>query len=376
MLLRTWMITWKEFVQIFRDPRTLGIVVLLPVLMLILYGYAINLDVDHIWLAVYDQDRSQASRDLIGRFTHGRYFTLVKYASSTREATDALDRGTARAALVIPTTYAEDLASGRVARVQVIVDGADSTTASTAIGYVSALLQQQSMQVAVDALSREGLAVQAAAPVDARFRYWFNPELRSTNFIVPGLIAVILMMLAALLTSMTVVRERERGTIEQLIVSPLMPGELMLGKLLPYVAIGFFDILLVIAAGRLLFGVPLVGSPALVLVLSGVFLAAALGIGLLISVAAPSQQTAMTAAFMATLLPTILLSGFIFPIRAMPLVLQWFTALLPARHFLVILRGIFLKGNGLGLLWGPSLILVVYAVLLLAICARRFHKRL
>ncbi len=370
------MITWKEFVQIFRDARTLAVVVAVPVMLLVLYGYAINLDVHNIWLAVYDQDRSQASRTLVGDFTNGRYFTLVEGADSYPEVVRALDRGRARVALVIPPTYAKDLAAGRTARVQVVVDGADSTTASTAIGYVNAILQQQSVQVAAEALSRRGLTVSSAVPVDARFRYWYNPELRSTNFIVPGLVATILMMLAALLTSMTVVRERERGTIEQLLVSPVTSGELILGKLIPYVVIGFFDVLLVIAMGRLLFHVPLLGSPALVLVLSGVFLAAALGIGLLISVVSPSQQTAMTASFMATLLPTILLSGFIFPIRAMPRVLQWLTMLIPARHFLVILRGIFLKGNGFALLWQPTLILVAFAVLLLGVSAARSRKKL
>ncbi len=224
MLLRTYMITWKEFVQIFRDPRTLAIVVVLPVLMLVLYGYAINLDVDHIRLGVWDQNRSQESRELIGDFTHGRYFTLASYLHSNREVTEGLDRGRARVVLVIPTTYARDLASGRTARVQIIVDGSDSTTSSTALGYIDAIVQQQSLNVAVQALRQTGMVVQAAAPIEARFRYWFNSELRSTNFIVPGLVAVILMMLAALLTSMTVVRERERGTIEALIVSPVRPG--------------------------------------------------------------------------------------------------------------------------------------------------------
>jgi len=376
MLLRTWMIIWKEFVQISRDARTLAIVVLLPVMLLVIYGYAINLDVNHLRLAVYDQDNSYQSRDLIGAFSHGEYFDIVASVRSNRAVTEALDDGLAKAALVIPPTYARDLASNRVAEVQLLVDGSDSTTSSTAIGYANAIVQQQSAKITVAALQRRGITPPAAAPIDARFRYWYNPELRSTNFIVPGLVAVILMMLSALLTSMTVVRERERGTIEQLVVSPVMPSELMIGKLLPYVIIAFFDVILVIAAGRLLFGVPLKGSPALVLALSAVFLTAALGIGLLISVASHNQQTAMTLAFMTTLLPSILLSGFIFPIRAMPVVLQIITNLIPARHFLVILRAIFLKGSGFVLVWKPALVLLIYGLVVLTLSAKRFHKKL
>ena len=376
MLLRTWMIIWKEFVQISRDARTLAIVVLLPVMLLVIYGYAINLDVNHLRLAVYDQDNSYQSRDLIGAFSHGEYFDIVASVRSNRAVTEALDDGLAKAALVIPPTYARNLASNRVAEVQLLVDGSDSTTSSTAIGYANAIVQQQSAKITVAALQRRGITPPAAAPIDARFRYWYNPELRSTNFIVPGLVAVILMMLSALLTSMTVVRERERGTIEQLVVSPVMPSELMIGKLLPYVIIAFFDVILVIAAGRLLFGVPLKGSPALVLVLSAVFLTAALGIGLLISVASHNQQTAMTLAFMTTLLPSILLSGFIFPIRAMPVVLQIITNLIPARHFLVILRAIFLKGSGFVLVWKPALVLLIYGLVVLTLSAKRFHKKL
>jgi ABC-2 type transport system permease protein len=376
MLLRTWMIIWKEFVQISRDARTLAIVVLLPVMLLVIYGYAINLDVNHLRLAVYDQDNSYQSRDLIGAFSHGEYFDIVASVRSNRAVTEALDDGLAKAALVIPPTYARDLASNRVAEVQLLVDGSDSTTSSTAIGYANAIVQQQSAKITVAALQRRGITPPAAAPIDARFRYWYNPELRSTNFIVPGLVAVILMMLSALLTSMTVVRERERGTIEQLVVSPVMPSELMIGKLLPYVIIAFFDVILVIAAGRLLFGVPLKGSPALVLALSAVFLTAALGIGLLISVASHNQQTAMTLAFMTTLLPSILLSGFIFQIRAMPVVLQIITNLIPARHFLVILRAIFLKGSGFVLVWKPALVLLIYGLVVLTLSAKRFHKKL
>jgi len=377
VILRTWMIIWKEFVHILRDARTLAVVVVLPVLMLVLYGYAINLDVKHLRLAVLDWDRTRASRDLIGAFSHGEYFDIAAYTTSDRAVTEALDRGRAKAALVIPLGFSSDLASGRRATAQLIVDGSDSTAASTAIGYAEAILRQHSANITLAALARTGLPVKNSyPPVEARVRFWYNPELRSVNYIVPGLIAVILMMLAALLTSMTVVREREQGTIEQLIVSPVKPHELMIGKLVPYVVIAFVDVITVIAAGRLLFHVPLVGSPALVLAMSGVFLTAALGIGLLISTLSPSQQTAMTVALVGTMLPTILLSGFVFPISAMPKGVQWLTNIIPARHFLVIARGAFLKGSGLDLLWRPALVLLVFGLVMLALSSLRFRKKL
>ena len=377
MLQRIRMIMWKEFVQISRDARMLGVVIVLPVLMLVLYGYAINFDVKHLPLAIYDQDRSQASRELISAFAQSDYFDVVASLQSYPEVTQALDRGQATVVLVIPTTYDADLAAGRTTAVQVLVDGSDSTTASTAIGYAQAMVQQHSAQIAVQALQGTGLNTSGASlPVDNRVRYWYNPELKSTNFIIPGLIAVILMMLAALLTSMTVVRERERGTIESLIVSPVMPVELMLGKLIPYVVIAFFDVVLVMVASVLLFRIPLVGSPVLILVLSGIFLTAALGIGLLISTVATSQQFAMTVAVMATQLPSVLMSGFLFPINSMPPKVQLLTNIIPATHFIKILRAVFLKGSSLADLWQPTLFLLLIGGLMLGLSALRFQKKI
>ncbi len=377
MILRTWMVAWKEFIQILRDARTLIVVIVLPLLMLILYGYAINLDIRHVRLAVYDQDRTRDSRDLVGAFSRSERFDVVAYLDSNEQVSEALDDGDAHITLIIPVRYSVDLARGRTVPIQLIIDGSDSTTASTVIGYANAIVQQQSARISLMAVQRAGIPTDSAViPVDARMRFWYNPELKSANFMVPGLIAIILMMLSALLTSMTVVRERERGTIESLIVSPIMPHELMLGKLTPYVIIAFCDVILVIAAGRLLFHVPLVGSPALVLFCSAIFLTAALGIGLLISTISESQQTAMTVAMMATQLPSMLLSGFLFPISAMPTVVRWLTNIIPARHFLVIVRSIFLKGSSIAMLWQPTLILLGLGILLLAMCAVRFKKKL
>ncbi|MFZ2959375.1 MAG: ABC transporter permease [Candidatus Ozemobacteraceae bacterium] len=377
MLLRTWMIVWKELLQIRRDPRMLIVVIVIPVLMLILYGYAINLDVNHLAFAVLDDDRSDQSREFVGAFENSGYFDIVAHPHDRREAEEMLDRGNARAVLFIPPTFARDLAAGNSAQVQLLVDGSDSTTANTAIGYVSAIVRERSTMVTLDWLRKAGKNPERTfIPVDHRVRYWYNPELKSPNFLVPGLIAVILMMLAALLTSMTVIRERERGTIEALISTPIRPIELMVGKLIPYVLIAFCDVIMVTFVSMVIFGVPLRGNPFLLLALSGVFLTAALGIGLLISTNAPSQQMAMMVALLVAQLPTVLLSGFIFPITSMPKDIQWLTSLIPATHFIRILRGIFLKGSGIDVLWKPALFLLAIGVVTLALSAARFKKKL
>ncbi len=377
MWLRTGIIAWKEFIQIGRDWRTLAVVVVLPVLMLILYGYAINFDLRHIALGVQDEDRSPAARRLVDAFSRGENFAVTENITSPGAATRALDAGDVRAVLVIPRGYAEDLAGGRTAVVQLLVDGADSTSATTTIGYAGAIVREHSGATTLAALRRRGLlARDGFPPLELRARFWYNPEQRSVNYIVPGLIAVILMMLSTLLTALTVVRERERGTIEQLIVSPLKSYELILGKLVPYALIAFLDVLLVMGAGRMLFGVRVVGSIPLLLALSALYLVSALGIGLLISVISPTQQTAMTIGMLSSQLPTMLLSGFLFPVRAMPQVVQWLTNLIPARHFLVIVRGIFLKGNGLAQLWPQVLLLAGIAALTLGLASRKFRKKL
>ncbi len=377
MLLRIRMIIWKEFIQIFRDARMLAVVIALPVFMLTVFGYAINMDVKHVRMGVYDQSKTQQSRELVGAFSHSEYFNPILYPQSNAEIDDALDAGKVKVVLVIPVNYVEDLASGRVTPVQLLVDASDSTTATTAIGYIAGIIQQQSLKISLEAIQRTGHHVgNAVLPIDNRVRYWYNPELRSANATIPGLIATILMMLSALLTSTTVVRERERGTIESLIASPIMPFELMLGKLIPYVIIAFADVITVMLLAVFVFHVPLLGNPLYVLLSSAIFLFAALSIGLLISVVAPTQQVAMLGAMMGTQLPTIILSGFMFPITSMPLVIQWFTYLIPARHLITMLRGIFLKGSGFADIWAPGLALLLFGLLLFTIATRRFKKKL
>lgn len=367
----------KEFIHIFRDPRTLAVVMVLPVLMLMIYGYAINLDVRHLRTAILDEDKTSISRELIRSLQHNEYFDIVQYLDRPGQIDALFARAEAKLVFVIPRGFGRDGASGRSPQVQALIDGSDSTTATIAQSYVSGFIQTTSVDYARRYARRMELpAERLAVPIDFQPRVWYNPEMKSTHFIVPGLIAVILMQISALLTSLTIVRERERGTIEQLVVSPVMPHELMIGKIVPYVIIAFVDVLLVLASGRLLFGVPLKGSVVLLLVHSAVFLFASMGIGLLISVIARTQLVAFIAAMLGTMLPSVLLSGFMFPISAMPQVLQYLTYLIPARYFIVILRGIFLKGVGPEVLWKPALSLIVFGVVALALSARRFQKRL
>lgn len=367
----------KEFIHIFRDVRTLAVVIVLPVLMLTLFGYAINLDVRHLRTAVLDNDKTSLSREFIRSLQHNEYFKVVQYVDRLEQVDALFARGEAKLVFVIPRGFGRDLATGRSPQVQALIDGSDSTSATIAQSYVSAFIQATSADYARRHALRAGLpAERLTMPVDVEPRVWYNPEMKSTYFIVPGLIAVILMQISALLTSLTIVRERERGTIEQLVVSPITPHELMIGKIAPYVLIAFLDVLLVLAAGRLLFGVPMKGSLILLLVHSAVFLFASMGIGLLISVMARTQLVAFIVAMLGTMLPSVLLSGFMFPISAMPPALQYLTYLIPARYFIVILRGIFLKGAGAEVLWQPALALTLFGVVAIAASARRFQKRL
>jgi len=368
MLMRLRAVARKETIQMLRDPRTLAVVVVLPVLMLVLYGYAINFDVKQIRMVVCDYDHSPSSRELVRLFERSGYFHVVSRVQRLKAVDEMLDRGRARVALVVPSDFSRDLARGRAAQIQTIVDGSDSNTATIALGYISGIVR--------DYRPRAAPGGHEPAPIEVRTRVWFNPQLSSTHFIVPGLVAVMLMLVATLLTALTVVRERERGTMEQLVVSPLTGLELLAGKLLPYGAISLLDVLLVLGAGRLVFGVPLRGSGVLLLAVSLVFILAALSIGALISTASRSQQGAMTAAFVATMLPTFLLTGFVFPIASMPRVLQAIAQVLPATHFLVVVRGILLKGVGLEVLWPRIAALAGFAGLALTVGCRAFVKRL
>jgi ABC-2 type transport system permease protein len=374
--MRAWPIMQKEFIEIWRDRRSLAFAMLMPVVMLLLYGYGISSDVRNVPLVLYDLDGEPPARELVRRLTSTDYFRVAARAGSLRELRDSIDRGAARVGLVIPEDFSQQLAAGTPAPLQVIVDGSDSNTASIAIGNVAAIIRGAEQ-------APEGLRPDAAPAAEAtapaiELRTWvrYNPELRSANFLIPGLTAVILMMLSALLTSLTVAREWERGTMEGLIASPIRPPELMVGKIMPYVVIGMVDVVFIVLVAVGWFRVPLRGSVTLLLAASMVFLLGALGIGLFLSAATKSQQVAFQLATLATMLPSLLLSGFFYPIENMPAVLQAVTHLVPARYFLVVIRGIFLKGVGLAELWRELLFLTVFAVLMLAASSAKFHKRL
>ncbi len=376
MLLRLFMIVWKEFKQISRDRRMLGVTIVLPVFMVVLYGYAINLDVKHLRIAIIDHDRSAASRKLIDAFSHTEYFNVVCFFDSNGPIENALYTEKVRGVLVIPRNFGRDLARSRRVPVQFIIDGSDSTTANTAVGYVNSLLSGASSLLSLEAVRKAGVVKHEFIPIENRFRNWYNPELRSNNFIIPGLIAVVLMMLSALLTSVTIVREKERGTFENLIVSPLGAGELVVGKLIPYILIAYGDVMLVFLTSRFLFDVPFKGSLGVLILVSGVFLSAALGIGLLISARSPSQQIANMAGMVGTQLPAVLLSGFMFPITSIPEAIQWVPNFVPATHFIKILRALFLKGSSLEILKEPTLILLGFGLVMVTLSAFSFKKKL
>jgi ABC-2 type transport system permease protein len=359
----------KEWLQFRRDPRSVILAFALPVLLLLLFGYAITWDVRNIAMVVVDQDHTAMSRTLGEAFTSSGYFRLVGRLDRTAQVPGMFERNAARLALVIPTGFAADVKAGRSAPVQVLVDGSDANTATIALGYVEAVVQAWASR---DVLSGRPVAV----PLVAETRVWFNEELASRNMIVPGLVAVIMAIIAAMLTSLTIAREWERGTMEQLIATPVTRFEVVLGKLVPYLAVGMVDVVIATVLGVTLFAVPFRGDVLLFLVLSLLFLTGALGLGMFISAAARSQVLATQIAMMATFLPAFLLSGFMFSIEAMPPPLKAISLVVPARYFLVVTRGLFLKGVGIEVLWLQAVFMLAFAVIGLVLAVRAFRKEL
>jgi ABC-2 type transport system permease protein len=363
----------KELRQVRRDPLSLLMLVAFPALMLVLYGFALNFDVRHVRLAVQDRDRSPASRELVASFTHSTYFDLVA-APGPGEDLDALaERGVVRAVLVIPEQFGRDLEAGRLAVVQFLLDGADSTTAATVLGYARALVSEANAELVTGALARAGS--RPVPPLDLAPRVLYNPELESTQFLLPGLIGLLMMITAVLSTALSVVREKERGTMEQLRVAPLRTFELILGKTFPYLGVSLLGTLIVLGAARLLFGVEVRGPHLDLLAVVLIYLFGALGFGLLISTIANNQTFAFQVGLITSLLPALLLSGFVFQIRIMPAWLQAITYLVPNRYFLVVLRGIILKGEGLATYWPQVGALVLYGLVVTALASLRLARR-
>jgi ABC-2 type transport system permease protein len=374
-LIRLGAMARKEFIHVLRDARSLAMAIAMPVFLLLLYGYALTLDVDNVPMVVWDQSETPASREFISRFAGSRYFSVRGYVRNYREMVRAIDTGQVLTALAVPREFAQLLDSGRPAAVQLILDGSDSNTATLALSYAEAVVETYTQEISLEEIRRlgePGLHV----PLDTRPRVWYNADLESRNFIIPGLVAVIMMVIAALLTSLTVAREWERGTMEQLISTPVKGRELILGKLIPYLALGQVDVLLAVLLGQFLFRVPLRGSVLLLFALAMLFLVGTMSLGIVISVAAKNQLLANQMAMILTFAPSFLLSGFVFPISNMPRAVQIVTYLVPARFLITILRGIYLKGVGLEILAGEALLLTAFAVAMVALANGLFKKKL
>lgn len=365
----------KEFLQIVRDPRTLWITFMIPVVQLFLLGYTATSDVRNVPLALFDQDRGPQARRLIDAYRAADYFQFVYDASSELDLRTVIEDGEARAGIIIPPDYSAKVLAGQTAQVAFVLDGSDPNVASTSLAAAELIGQAHSTELLVDRMARLGLAGRFEPPVEVRARVWYNPDLRSAYFMIPALIGMILQMLTSLLTATAIVRERERGTIEQLIVTPIRPWELTVGKIVPYVLIALFDTVEVLVVGTLWFGVPIRGSLGLLMALTSLFLLTSLGLGLLISTVSKTQQEAMMLAWF-TMLPTIFLSGFFFPLAAMPPFLQLVSHAVPLRYFLIIIRSVLLKGTGAAGLTDEILALAAFGVILMTVAALRFRKRL
>ncbi len=363
----------KEFIQLYRDPRSLAIIFAMPLLLLLLFGYAVTLDIKQVLVAVYDQERSEKSRDFIHRFAQSHYFRIAADVQGYEQLTRLINLREAQVGLVIPNDFSRSLDSGRPTAVQVLLDGSDANTANIILGYTRAVVQGYSQEVLLDYLGRQGIT-DRRIPVELRPRVWFNEELESKNYIVPGLIALIMAVIGALLTSLTIAREWERGTMEQLVATPVHKLELIIGKLVPYYLLAILDVAMAMAVGVWLFQVPFRGSLPVFFLLSSLFLFVVLSQGFLISVVAKSQLVANQMALVSTFLPAFLLSGFMFSIANMPVALQAVTALVPARYFVTILQGLFLKGIGLDVLWPEMAALLLFVAAVGGLAHRRFSK--
>jgi ABC-2 type transport system permease protein len=375
MLNRIWAMVHKEFIQIWRDRRTLAIVLVMPILQLLLFGYAINTEVKHMRLVVNDRASDAESRALVDAFVVTAYFDLVGYLDSDQQVRAAVDSGQAKVGLLIPRDYSANLRGGRQAQVQVLIDGSDPNTAQTALFVSSAIGQVRAASQTMDTLGRLAGLRSIQASIEMRPVVLYNPNMESVNFMVPGLIGLILQFQTTILTAFAIVRERERGTLEQLIVTPIRAWELMLGKLLPFAGIAMAIVLVILSVAVFWFKVELAGSLCLLLVLTFVFLLGTLGMGMLVSTISRTQAQAMQMS-MFIFLPSVLLSGFIFPIESMPDFIKPLSYFVPLTYFLRVIRGIILKGIGMEFLWGDVIPMGLFSLALFFISANRFQKRL
>jgi ABC-2 type transport system permease protein len=365
----------KELHHITRDSRSLAMALGIPVLMLVLFGFALSLDVDRIPTVIYDQDQTSESRALIRRFEGSRFFDIRGIVNDYATIERGIDRSRILMGVVIPRDYSQELGAGRDAQVQILLDGSDSNTASIALGYAESLVRSYSLELRTLAMNRRG-GEHLAPPVEAQLRVWYNSSLESKNYVVPGLIAVVLQIIAALLTSLTIAREWEMGTMEQILSTPLRPAEMVLGKMSAYFVVGLADATIALLVGVFVFKVPFRGSLALLAVSTCVFLFGALFWGIFVSAVAKTQVAAYQMGILSSFLPAFLLSGFIYSIESMPWVIQVITHVVPARYVVTILKGIFLKGVGLSVLWGELGFLALFALIVFLLATRRLNQKL
>jgi len=379
MMKTVWHILIKEFLQLKRDPKLFPILFIVPVFQLMILGYAANLDVNDVPTAVCDLDRTVQSRDFLSRFPNSGYFTFESVVDRASDLDSLLDRGSAALAVVVPKGFGRDLAAGRTASAQLIADGSDSAYATRGLAYATQIAAQFSQQLLMERMSllpqASGFGLPASG-IGAEVRIWYNPELKSRNFMVPGVLGLLLMVITMMLTSLAIVKEKELGTLEQLIVTPIKPWQLILGKLTPFALIGLVEIALVLVVTVLWFGIPIKGSLALLLFLCVVFLLTTLGLGLFVSTISKTQQQAMMTASFFIMMPMVFLSGFVFPIENMPNLIRGVTYILPLRYFFVIIRGIFLKGAGWAELWDDALAMGAIGLGILALAVARFQKKI
>lgn len=365
----------KEWIQVRRDGRSLILSILLPVLLLLLFAYALNMDVKRVSVAIFDQDKSALSRDLLESFSNTEYFRVQRYVNNYCEIDDLIDRGTVIMGIVVPRNFESMYKSGKRVSVQILIDGSDSTSATVAGGYVKSIMFSFNRDLRMRDLNRAGISG-IVAPVDVRSRVWYNEELQSKNFIVPGIIVIVMAIISALITSLTISREWERGTMETLITTPVRKYEVYFGKLVPYVLIALFDLIITVSLGYFVFSVPLRGSFIELYLIALLFLIGTSSLGIMISSATRSQVLSVQAAIIITYLPSIILSGYIFPIKNMPGIVQIITYLVPAKYLITVMKGIALKGIGASLLWTQIVFLALYAVVVGAISLKKLSLKL
>lgn len=365
----------KEFLQLMQDKKMLRLSIVAPILQLIILGYAASFDVSNIPMVVCDFDHSPSSRELIRSLTSTEYFTAVRYCDKTSEIDAQLDDGHASVAVVIPDGFEKDLGSGKTTPVQFIADGTETSSASIGLNYAYLIISRYSQRVVLESLIKRG-SVMMPATISAEFRVWYNPELKSRNFMVPGVLGLLLMVMTMILTSLAIVKEKELGTLEQIVVTPIRPYQLIIGKLTPFFLIGIVDVVLVVFFATFIFSLPVKGSVLLLFFLCLIFLMTTLGLGLFISTISRTQQQAMMTAIFFFMLPMIFFSGFVFPIENMPKIIQYVSYLIPLRYFFVVVRGLFLKGVGLDILWPQAAAMLVFGIAILSMSVLRFQKRL